>query len=93
MSSSKLFYFFKKSILIGLLYKHFIENLLNFPNYLINACKQDVLNIELIKFNHEYSEVNITSSSTIDLSKLVDLCMFNLMLASIIYNNILIYFI
>ena len=59
---------------------------------MIHACKQDVLNIELIKFNHEYSEVNITSSSTIDLSKLVDLCMFNLMLASIIYNNIIDFF-
>ena len=60
---------------------------------MIHACKQDVLNIELINFNHEYSEVNITSSSTIDLSKLVDLCMFNLILTSIIYNNILISFI
>ena len=59
---------------------------------MIHACKQDVLNIETIKFNHEYSEVNITGASTIDLSKLVDLCMFNLMLASIIYNNIIDFF-
>ena len=69
-----------------------MENLLNFPNHVIHACKQDVLNIETIKFDHEYSEVNITNASTIDLSKLLDLCMFNLMLASIIYNNIIDFF-
>jgi hypothetical protein len=61
-------------ILIGLLYKYFTENLNNFPNHLIRVCKQDILNIESIDFDQEYSEVNLTSSSTIDLSKLVILC-------------------
>ena len=65
-------------VLIGLLYKCFIENLYNFPNNVIRVCKQDVLNIESLEFDHEYSEVNLSSSSTIDLSKLVNLSKFNL---------------
>ena len=65
---------FKKMVLIGLLYKYFIDNLYNFPDHVIRVCKQDVLNIQTIDFNQEYSEVNLTSSSTIDLSKLVNLC-------------------
>ena len=62
-------------ILIGLLYKYFIVNLQSnpnqVPNYVIRVFKQDVLNIETIHFRHEYSGVNLNSSSTIDLSKLV----------------------
>ena len=57
-------------ILIGLLYKQFIVNLLNFPNSVIRVCKQDVLNIESIFFKHQIKRVNLTGSSTIDLSKL-----------------------
>ena len=64
---------FKKMVLIGLLYKHFIDNLYNFPNHIMRVCKQDVLKI---KVDHRYSEVNLTSSSTIDLSKLLKLCKF-----------------
>ena len=64
-------------VLIGLVYKCFIENLYNFPNYVIYVYKQDVSNIEFIDFGHEYSEANLTSSSTIDLSKLDILCKFN----------------
>ena len=65
-------------ILFGLLYKYFIDNLSNFPSHVIRVCKQDVLNIESIMFNHEFSAVNLTSSLTIDLSKLSKLCKFNL---------------
>ena len=61
-------------ILFGLLYKYFIDNLYYFPSHVIRVCKQDILNIESIMFAYEYSEVNLTSSSTIDLSKLVKLC-------------------
>ena len=61
-------------VLIGVLYKNFIDNLLNFPNHVIRVCKQDILNIQTIYCTHLYSEVNLTSSSTIDLSKLVKLC-------------------
>ena len=61
-------------VLTGLLYKCFIDNLQNFPNHVIHVRKEDVLNIESIIFTHQFSRVNLTSSSTIDLSKLVDLC-------------------
>ena len=62
-------------VLTGLLYKCFIDNLLNFPAHVIHVSKQDVLNIKSIKYKHEYSSVNLTtSSSTIDLSKLKELC-------------------
>lgn len=40
---------------------------------MIHVNKQDLLNVESISFNHEYSAVNLTSPSTIDLSKLVEL--------------------
>ena len=65
-------------VLIGLLYKYFIDNLYNFPNHIMRICKQDVLNIKIIYFDQKYSEVNLTSSSKIDLSKLLKLCKFNL---------------
>ena len=58
-------------VLIGLLYKCFIENLkYNFPNHFIRVCKRDVSNIESIVFAHEFIAADITNSSTIDLSKL-----------------------
>ena len=60
-------------VLTGLLLKCFIENLFNFPNHMIYVRKEDVLNIESILFTHGYSRVNLTSLSTIDLSKLVNL--------------------
>jgi hypothetical protein len=62
-------------VLTGLLLKSFIDNLLNLPNYVIHVCKKDVLKIESIQFKHELNVVNlISSSSTIDLSKLEELC-------------------
>ena len=67
------FYFQKKMILIGLLYKCFIENLYNFPNHFIRVCKQDVLNIESIVYAHEFIGVDLANPSTIDLSKLISL--------------------
>ena len=57
-------------VLIGLLYKCFIENLYNFPNHFIRVCKRDVSNIESIVFGHEFIAADLTNSSTIDLSKL-----------------------
>ena len=60
-------------VLTGLLFKHFIANLSKHPNHVIYVSKHDVLNIKSIYFSHEYSAVNLTSSSTIDLSKLKDL--------------------
>ena len=63
-------------VLIGLFYKYFIVNLLNFPNHVIRVCKEDALDIQSIGFGHEYSGANLTSPSKIDLSKLVDLCKF-----------------
>ena len=79
---------FKKMVLIGLLYKYFIDNLYYFPSHVIRVCKHDVLNIITIDTRHEYSEVNLTSSSTIDLSKLVTLCKFNFTVDLIIDNKI-----
>ena len=58
-------------VLTGLLLNYFFEHLLKFPNHVINVRKQDVLNIGSIEFKHQYSAANLTSSSTIDLSKLV----------------------
>lgn len=60
-------------VLICLLYKCFIDNLLNFHNQMIHVCKEDVLNIESIRFLYEYSGINLSSQSTIDLSKLEEL--------------------
>jgi hypothetical protein len=51
-------------VLIALLYKKFSINLLNFPNHVIHVRKDDILNIETIDFTHDYSAVNLTSSST-----------------------------
>ena len=66
----------KKMVLTGLLFKYFIDNLLNFPNHVIHVRKEDVLNIRSVKFFHQFIGVNLTSSisSTIDLSKLENLC-------------------
>ena len=60
-------------VLTGLLYKCFIDNLLNFPNQMIHVRKEDVVNIESIRVLYEYSGTNLTSQSTIDLSKLEEL--------------------
>ena len=58
-------------VLTGLLLKCFIKNLFTFPNHVIHVNKRDVLTIKSVYFNHEYNGLNLTSSSTIDLSKLV----------------------
>lgn len=66
-------------VLIGLLYKKFIVNLLNFPNSFIYVRKQDVLNIRSISFGHYLKSVNLTGSSdSIDLTKLVLLSKINI---------------
>ena len=57
-------------VLIGLLYKSFIENLSNFPSQVIHVSKQDVSNIESISFEYDFSAIELTNS-TIDLSRLL----------------------
>ena len=58
-------------VLTVLLFKKFGTNLLSyFPAHVINVRKQDVLKIESIYCYHKFVGVNLTSSSTIDLSKL-----------------------
>ena len=65
-------------VLIGLLYKHFIDNLKkdNLPSHVIHVSKQDLLNIEEIRICFEVSGVNLTDSSIIDLSNLKRLSKF-----------------
>ena len=67
-------------VLISLLVKCFVDNLFSFRNHLIYFSKHDVLNIQSINFDNQYSRVNLTSSisSTIDLSKLEVLSKFRL---------------
>ena len=60
-------------VLIGLLYKSFTENLSNFLSHIIRVCQQDVLNMKYIRFEYEYSGINLINSTTIDLSGLVRL--------------------
>jgi len=60
-------------VLTALLYKGFIENLSNLTKHVIDVRKKDVLNIKSIGFIYQISGVNLTSSSTIDLSKLEEL--------------------
>ena len=61
-------------VLTGLLFKFFVDNIFNGPNHVIHVRKEDVLNIQSIDFNYINNSVNLTSSSTIDLSKLEYLC-------------------
>ena len=63
-------------VLISLLFKCFIDNLLNFPDHVIQVSKQDVLKIKSIEFDRQYIGANLINSSTIDLSKLVNLSKF-----------------
>ena len=67
-------------VLIGLLYKYFIENLSNFPNHVIHVRKNDVLNIETLHYRLHFTTVNLTYSSIIDLSNIFYLCKLNLVL-------------
>ena len=60
-------------ILIGLLYKSFIENLSTFPSHFIHVRKRDVSNVESIHFEYDFNGVELANSSTIDLSRLVKL--------------------
>lgn len=61
-------------VLIGLIYKcHYLETQ-KFPSILIRVVKQDLLNIERIDFKYDTSAVNLTSSLTFNLSKIVQLC-------------------
>ena len=65
-------------VLIGLLYKSFIENLSNFPSHIIRVCQQDVLNIESIRFEYDFSGAELISSTKFDLSRLIKLGNFNI---------------
>ena len=58
-------------VLTSLLFKCLIDNFLNFPNHVIHVSKEDALNIKSIKFFYEYGGINLTSSSIIDLYKLL----------------------
>ena len=73
-------------VLIGLLYKSFILNLSNFPSHFIHVRKQEVLNIKYIIFEYDYCGVELTSDSTIDLTKLVTLSKLILINTIILFN-------
>ena len=47
-----------------------MENLLNFPNNIIHVRKQDASNIQSINVTNDFSRVNLSVSSKIDLSKI-----------------------
>ena len=79
-------------VLTFLLHEYFIHNLLNYPDHVIHVCKQDVLNIKLIYYSHEFSAVNLTASSTIDLSKLVYLSKLLIIVLTLINKSRLIVF-
>ena len=79
-------------VLTFLLYKYFINNLSNFPDHVIHVRKQDVLKIESIYYRHEFSSVNLTSSSTIDLSKLVYISKLLIIVLTLINKSRLIVF-
>ena len=67
------YFCFKKTVLIGLLYTCFIDNLSNFPNHVIQVRKEYTSYIESITFGEKNSGCNLTSSSTIDLSNLLEI--------------------
>ena len=73
-------------VLIGLLYKSFIRNLCDFPSHVIQVRKQDAINIRLIRFEYEYSGINLTNSMSIDLSRLIRLCNFDI--STTVYINL-----
>lgn len=64
-------------VLIGLLYKLSCNNLKSnkFPSHVIHVFKQDVSKIKRIQVEYKISAVKLNSSS-IDLSKLKQLCKF-----------------
>ena len=57
-------------VLIGLLYKYFIDNLSKFPDHVIHVRKYNTLSIEELYYRHHFAIVNLTDSSIIDLSNL-----------------------
>ena len=59
-------------VLIGLLYMRFIENLTDFPRHFIQVRQNEVLNIHSIRFQYQFSGINL-SNSTINLSRLIKL--------------------
>ena len=76
-------------ILTCLLYTYFTYDLSNFPDHVIYVSKQDVSIIETINFKSDkFSSVNLTSStSTIDLSKLLNLRnLLNALIIIVIYS-------
>lgn len=75
-------------VLIGLLYKSFIENLSNFPSQFIYVSKQDVSNIETISFEYDFSAIELTNS-TIDLSRLL---LLSKLIESVLIKKIIIHY-
>ena len=59
-------------VLIGLLQKYFFENLQTekFPSHVIQVRKQDALDIKQIAILFKIKGLNLTDSSSIDLSNL-----------------------
>lgn len=71
-NKTNIFYFnSKKIVLIGLLQKHFFDNLRNqkFPSHVIIVRKEDLLNVKEIKCS-DLKGVNLSASKSIDLSNL-----------------------
>ena len=68
--------FFKKMILIGLLYTYFIDSISKLPYHsLIHVYKHNSLRIkEILLRQNVFNAVNLTIPSAIDLSNLVELC-------------------
>lgn len=59
-------------VLIGLLQKYFFDNLKSekFPSHVIEVRKKDLLNIKQISLFYSVDELNLTDSSSIDLSNI-----------------------
>ena len=64
-------------VLIGLLQKHFFDNLKTqkYPSHVIIVRKEDLLNIKEIACGY-LKGVNLSASKTIDLPALEELCKF-----------------
>lgn len=75
-------------VLIGLVYKHFFENLetQKLPNHVIQVRKKDLTNIQQISFKYTFNGVYLNSSS-IDLTKLEKLSKLIFLFAIFDYND------
>ena len=75
-------------VLIGLIQKHFFNNLKNqkFPSHVIIVRKEDLLNFIEIEC-HCLKGVNLSASKSIDLPALEELCKFILLLSCTLVAN------